>query len=80
MAHRLSFYFPGYGITDEMIPRVLREFQDWGENQMVICCYLIQECLKNERRIEDLHRWQREFGIRFANMHAPCGPGFDMNT
>ena len=80
MAHRLSFYFPGYGITDEMIPRVLREFQDWGENQMVICCYLIQECLRNERRIEDLHRWQREFGIRFANMLAPCGPGFDMNT
>ena len=80
MAQQLSYYFPGYGITDEMIPRLLREFLDCGENRFVVSCYLIEECLKNEHRLDDLQRWQREFPITFANMHAPCGPGYDLNT
>ncbi len=79
MDSKLSFAYPWKILTDEMYPRIIREFLDNG-----VDCFVLTQTLTDRARLEPdfkafLEKLQREFHCRFVSAHAPFGRDYDLN-
>ena len=76
----LIYYFQWRTVPRELMPRVIREFLDWGVDRFVFDSYLAAQCLADPEWIDYLHSLEKSLGAHFLSMHGLCGRGFDMNT
>ena len=66
-------------LPNEMYPRVLREFLDWGIDKIVFGDSLITRGLAEPEFVDFLRDLTKRLGVSFVAMHAPYGRAYDMD-
>ena len=79
MDDRLICNYSWGNLPQEMYPRVLREFLDWGIDKIVFGDSLITRGLAEPEFIDFLRDLTKRLGVSFVAMHAPYGRAFDMD-
>ncbi len=79
MSAELCYNYHWHKLSDEMYPRIIREFLDNGVRHFVFSDPQIREALKNPDFLMKLRGLVKKMQVEFVAMHAPFGPDFDLN-
>ena len=79
MANEIICNYSWKNIPQELYPRIIREFLDWGVDKIVFGDLLIKRCLNEPEFTEYLRGLTRSLGVSFVAMHAPYGRDFDLD-
>ena len=66
-------------LPNELYPRVIREFLDWGIDKIVFGDSLITRGLAEPEFIDFLRGLTKRLGVSLVAMHAPYGRAYDMD-
>ena len=79
MANEIICNYTWKNVPQELYPRVIREFLDWGIDKIVFGDCMIKRCLEEPEFIDYLRLLTKELGVSFVAMHAPYGRNFDLD-
>lgn len=66
-------------LSEEMFPRIIREFLDHGICRFVFDDGMIKKALAEPAALAFFRKIARNMGVEFVAMHGPFGPEFDLN-
>lgn len=75
----LFFNYDWTSFSDDVYPRIIREFLDNGVDHFVFTCTLLERALKEPDFVDFLKGLEREYNVTFGAMHALFGGNMCLN-